>query len=66
MWAARGVDGYAVHASIVDSKIILHDIGTANHRRVDGKPVHATSYQLEADRHADQCPSPQCNYRFTV
>jgi len=37
------VDGYAVHASIADGTVFVPDDLAANHRRVDGEPVHPTN-----------------------
>jgi len=36
------VDGYAVHAVMVGSQIIPHEIGADNDHRVDGEAVHPT------------------------
>jgi hypothetical protein len=36
------VDGFPVHAVIVDSKIIRHESGADNDHRVDGSAVHPT------------------------
>jgi hypothetical protein len=38
------VDGYAVHAVMVNTKFIRHEIGTDADHRVDGAAVHPTRH----------------------
>jgi len=40
------VDGYAVHAVMVNTKFIRHEIGTDADHRVDGAAVHPTRLRL--------------------
>jgi hypothetical protein len=42
------VDGFAVHAAIVDGRIIMHEIGADIDRRVDGEAVHPTKTKSPA------------------